>query len=550
MTALHAAVLTLAGLFLILGVPYWLWPLIKTTYKTGVASVRYELDRTGLTRLPAPLALAGFTIWSILFFALLFGVLWVIIATVTRLTALAALDPGDLRWFLLTLTATTAALGAVVALPFTLLRTGYNARQTRTAEENLTTDLINQAVAGLGAQKEVNRLARTVTYSDGGKPKALFQWYDELHPLPEADTDENGQLIRTVESWQNVTQTIPNLEVRLGAIYALERIAQDSHRDRVRIMEILCAYIRLNAPATSAHISPLQAWPNYPENRTPEALDDYVNAFNKNRENLKSWIRGLKISAPTPADIQAAIEVIGRRSPAQIALEQKRPHRQSDEPYRLDLRGVNLQAADLSNLDLKRALLTDSHLEGADLTEAHLEGADLTSAHLEGADLTSAHLEGTGLRWTHLKGADLRWTHLKGADLRWAHLEGAGLDGAYLEGANLLRAHLEGADLRWAHLEGAGLNGAHFSDTTFFRPASIRGAGLKDVDMTVPDLDPDQLPQLLAEAFGDASVILPNGLTAGTAPLAHWSPEVLELIDFYATWITYKTKPANAPAKP
>jgi hypothetical protein len=40
--------------------------------------------------------------------------------------------------------------------------------------------------------------------------------------------------------------TEPNIEVRIGAILSLERIAQDSTRydngrDHVRVMEILCA---------------------------------------------------------------------------------------------------------------------------------------------------------------------------------------------------------------------------------------------------------------------------------------------------------------------
>jgi hypothetical protein len=49
----------------------------------------------------------------------------------------------------------------------------------------------------------------------------------------------------------------PNIEVRIGGILSLERIAQDSvtydrGRDHVRVMEILCAYIRENAPARGA----------------------------------------------------------------------------------------------------------------------------------------------------------------------------------------------------------------------------------------------------------------------------------------------------------
>jgi hypothetical protein len=39
-----------------------------------------------------------------------------------------------------------------------------------------------------------------------------------------------------------------NLEVRLGGIYALERVARDSERDHWPIMEIFTAYIREHAP--------------------------------------------------------------------------------------------------------------------------------------------------------------------------------------------------------------------------------------------------------------------------------------------------------------
>ena len=39
-----------------------------------------------------------------------------------------------------------------------------------------------------------------------------------------------------------------NLEVRLGGIYALERIAADSPRDQWTIMEVLTTYVRENSP--------------------------------------------------------------------------------------------------------------------------------------------------------------------------------------------------------------------------------------------------------------------------------------------------------------
>src|SRR6185437_5342840 len=39
------------------------------------------------------------------------------------------------------------------------------------------------------------------------------------------------------------------LEIRLGGIYALERIANDSERDHWPVMEVLTAYVRENAPS-------------------------------------------------------------------------------------------------------------------------------------------------------------------------------------------------------------------------------------------------------------------------------------------------------------
>lgn len=58
----------------------------------------------------------------------------------------------------------------------------------------------------------------------------------------------------------------PNIEIRLGAIYALERIARDSPRDHWTIMEVLTAYVRQNAPAAPIGEPPEKP---LPKNRAP-----------------------------------------------------------------------------------------------------------------------------------------------------------------------------------------------------------------------------------------------------------------------------------------
>jgi hypothetical protein len=201
------------------------------------------------------------------------------------------------------------------------------------------------------------------------------------------------------------------LDVRLGGIYALERIARESAEDHGPIMEVLTAYLREHARVQPARAMPWQpvrvAGPVQPQERSDAD------------------------KAPRlPADVQAIATVLGRRP------EQRR---------RQEQRGL-----DLREVDLRGGYLSGAHLEGANLSGAHLEGAHLHDAHLERAVLFEAHLEG----------ADLSRARLEEAFLIRAHLERANLSGAHLERALFFVAHLEGANLSGAHLEGAILSGA------------------------------------------------------------------------------------------
>jgi len=121
-----------------------------------------------------------------------------------------------------------------------------------------------------------------------------------------------------------------------------------------------------------------------------------------------------------PADIQAILTVLGRRS-----LTYK-----SGEDFPLHL----------MKTDLRKANLRGAHLEGTIFWDAHLEGASLIEAHLELASLFGANLAGAYLMGAHLNMADLQGANLLGAHLRAANLAGAVLGGASMEGAVLADA--------------------------------------------------------------------------------------------------------------
>jgi hypothetical protein len=165
------------------------------------------------------------------------------------------------------------------------------------------------------------------------------------------------------------------LDVRLGGIYALERIANNSKDDRATIAEILTAYVRGHA-----------AWTSPAEEANPSGA-------------ARVELAELRVRAP---DIQAAMTVLGRRA---LAPGRTQP---------LLLAGTDLRRADLDHAHLEGAILRGAHLEGAFLFGAHLERAILFGVHLEGADLFGAHLEGAELGGANLEGANLN-AHLEGA---------------------------------------------------------------------------------------------------------------------------------------
>ncbi|HZC68165.1 MAG TPA: pentapeptide repeat-containing protein, partial [Nitrospirales bacterium] len=141
-----------------------------------------------------------------------------------------------------------------------------------------------------------------------------------------------------------------NLEVRLGGIYALERLARTSENDYWPIMEILTAFVRERASV--AKIQPLKEPP-------------------------------LRL-AP---DIQAALDVIGRR----------RHTYQDGESQRLDLRGTDLRRANLAGAKLAGTILSEVRLEEAHLAGINLEEAILRAAHLEHSNLADAKMQGAFL---------------------------------------------------------------------------------------------------------------------------------------------------------
>jgi hypothetical protein len=163
------------------------------------------------------------------------------------------------------------------------------------------------------------------------------------------------------------------LDIRLGGIYALERIARDSLRDHWTVMEVLTAFIREQSRrAYKGYI------PN--PNETSPSVDVIEDDF---------MLR---------EDIQVTLTVIGRRKWS----DREFPHQE-----------INLMQAFLG-----RAVLFEANLKNANLFKANLTQSILYKADLRKAMLADAVLIGANLSYANLSEANLDLAELHGADLR------------------------------------------------------------------------------------------------------------------------------------
>lgn len=236
-------------------------------------------------------------------------------------------------------------------------KSGNSGAETNSTETNSAT-LRNLALAIFGSVGLILATWRTLDASRNTKIAEQNSFIAESNSITDAFT-------RAIEQLGSGSNEKPNIEVRLGAIYALERLSQNNGDYYQTIIDILASYVRQNAPI-------------------PDKSERHR-------------------SDTTRIDVQTAMTVIGRR--------EVRP----DEPY-LNLFQVYLPFVKLMEARLQGANLIGAVLESANLREAKLQGATFIFAELQGAGFLGAELHGTSLENAELQGNK----PIKNADLRGA----------------------------------------------------------------------------------------------------------------------------------
>jgi uncharacterized protein YjbI with pentapeptide repeats len=335
-------------------------------------------------------------------------------------------------------------VAALFGAPFIVWRSIVAQKQVDVAEQGQITERITKAVEGLGSVRSERKQIKN--------EPAMF-----------SDTNEPAF----------IENTVPNLEVRIGAIFALERISQDSLRDHIQVMEILSAYIR---------------------NNSRRELDK---AHEKIR--MKEAPESLPLYTPLREDLRTALLVIGRRSSASIAYE-----RSMSPQYSLDLQGANFSGVKMDKLDLRYANLEDTIWTRASLRWGCFSRATIRNSDFSGSDLEFSNFQEARLIDDTFDGATLDEGHFQGVYIDKCSFKNCGLSNnifddatvshAFFDGASLMNSDFRNADVSRIVLEGAFLFGTNFSRTT--------------------NMDQDCFNGTLGVISGDGETALPLGISA------------------------------------
>jgi uncharacterized protein YjbI with pentapeptide repeats len=375
----------------------------------------------------------------------------------------------------------------------------------------------------------------------------------------------NHDLDRDANLTDRYTEAVAQLgsdamAVRLGGLYALERIARDSERDRETIVDVLTAWLRartdggqpepITSPETeraptdvraavvvvgklsvllpkpvldlsSARLSGSQL---HSVRANTVNLDDAVLTRTYIWRSAFKWVHmfqaDLRHAQISDTTIEYLVLTKANATAATIDLDTTQPvlaHElnarnsmwMSKTPVVFWARGSVFASAHMDAIlredgSISRMDLSGSELDAADFSEAVLDGIGLRRSTLTEADFTSARLvplvdeDGAVVR-------DAGGAPLCPADLRDVDAEGARFSGASAPLANFVDARLRSANFDDCDLTGADLKRADLRSASF-RNAILVGANLSDADLEGADLTGARVDG--ADFSGAADVVL------------------------------------------
>ncbi|SHH16853.1 pentapeptide repeat-containing protein [Bradyrhizobium erythrophlei] len=335
-----------------------------------------------------PASVLGISIFLALTFIAILAIGWL----------LADLVSGDEKRAAEAAKAALPILAGAIGLPLIIWRLRLFDRQTRISEEKTQIDreihytsIFSRAIEQLGQTREMKRTLQSPTGS--------------------VDT----------------AMTVPNIEVRLGGIHSLSRLAEESQRDREKIGNILRSYIRENSWSDrSGELTSKPDWSRnfvwgwaYKLDRGPanreaqEKRDAWIASTEEKVKELAQWaaqIPETRVDVNEAADALAGQMISNPQSTKSIFYECLFVGRHFNQGLlslvnfrRCTFVRCNFNAEQQSRLKIDDSLILDSDFDCAEsnidisnsqLSEVVFRGTDGSRLNLSWCDVYSTRLSG------------------------------------------------------------------------------------------------------------------------------------------------------------
>lgn len=233
--------------------------------------------------------------------------------------------------------------------------------------------------------------------------------------------------------------------IRLGGIYALERIAKDSDKDYWQVMEILSAFIRSKSarsqptigetesdvePYTTATFKQIENW------RIEDLNDKYNEEQRRSEYNDQYWYEDELVGEINPSykktmseDVQAAITAIGRRKIW------------NEEPdYVINLRNLELTGICISgnynNVDFSDSHFICTTFRGRSSNRSSFDGTNFSNAYFMRTETTDCSMQNAVFRAATIGFSKFQDSNFTGADFTDSLMDAIEISDCELIGSN------------------------------------------------------------------------------------------------------------------
>jgi len=300
-------------------------------------------------------------------------------------------------------------------------------------------------------------------------------------------TAENAEQGQITDRFSKAVELLSseNVTTRVGGIYALKRIAEDSaSRDHEPAMNTIASFIQ--------SASPYQ--------QTIEHNNDIANRIANGIDTI-DW---KAIRAP---DVFAALETLSRRTEKQVKYECQADY------------AVEIGECNLSYFDLTKIKVTKVSIEGCNLKGSILDGAEFNGVFADGVNFSSGRIHGFLSNRSQFNGADLNNIELFDSYIENSCFDHSAFRGSHLNGATFNTCEMQCSDFSFTTIEESEFKNSQMSATAF------SGSDITKLTLTSTNLQDSD--------FAGATVIQ-SDFSNSTFSNANLSHAVFSNCNFYA----------------